>query len=469
MENAEVKKGATVDVRVENLAFGGMGIARREGMVIFIEKALPGDLVRALVTKRKPQYAEAKLLEILEPSPKRQEPRCPVFGICGGCKWQNFPYEEQLHYKQQHVEEALRHIARQQHFTVHPIIASPDPWNYRNKMEYSFGTAPDGKIQIGLHCAGDFRKIIDIESCSIHPAPLDEVLGFLRRELNGRVAKEGAYFKPYNKMDHSGFLRHLIFRYSQTSGEFLVAVLTADGPWKGVERFVADFMREFPQCKGFLWGLNNGVSDVARMDKLAYQAGEGWITERLGEKSFRVSTFSFFQTNTRGAKLLYDAVRGFAELDGNQTVLDAYCGTGTIGIYVSDLAKQVVGIELVPEAVWDARFNAKLNGAENCTFLAGEMREVLATLPQTLGVRHFDRVIVDPPRGGMDKKSLRQLIELNAPLLVYVSCNPTTLARDVVTLSEAGYKVEEVQPVDMFPQTYHVESVLKFRKVQDNG
>lgn len=459
----QIKKGSELELSIENLAFGGKGIARLDGMVVFVERALPGDRVKARVTRRKPQYAEAKLLEVLEPSPNRLTARCSHFGVCGGCTWQNFDYPQQLHYKQQHVEESLRHIGKQHGFRVHPILPSPDPWNYRNKMEFSFGSSDEGQIEIGFHQAGDFRRIVNIEQCHIQPAPFNDVLEFLRIRLNEIAPREGAHFAVYSQKRHSGFLRHLVLRHSLSEGTFLIALITATGIWKSAGEFASEFMQRFPECRGFTWGTNDGLSDVARMEQEKLRVGDGYIQDRIGEKVFRISTFSFFQTNTAGAKLLYDTVREYCELSGRENVLDAYCGTGTIGIYVSDLAGQVVGIELVRDAVWDARNNAKLNRAENCTFLAGEMREVLAGLPKSLGVR-FDRVIVDPPRGGMDKKSLRLLIEIGAPLLVYVSCNPSTLSRDAVTLSEAGYVAEDVQPVDMFPHTFHVESVIKFRK-----
>ena len=458
------------ELRIENLAFGGKGIAREAGMVVFIEKALPGDLVRARITKRKPQYAEAQVVSIIEPSEQRVAARCGVFGICGGCKWQNFDYVQQLRYKEQHVAEALRHIGKQQEFAIHPILASPDAWNYRNKMEYSFGHGADGRVEIGLHHAGDFRKIVNVERCEIQPEPLHQVVEFFRNALNGGIAdwKPASPFVPYDSYRHTGFLRHLVLRYSHTEHTFLAALITAPGKWPGIEEFSRALFAAFPECRGFTWGTNAGLSDVARIERTEFQAGNGYIEEQLGEKVFRISTFSFFQTNTAAAKLLYDVVCDYAELNGHETVLDAYCGTGSIGIYVADRAKQIVGIELVKEAVWDARENAKSNGAENCTFLAGEMRDVLQMLPQSMNVK-FDRVIVDPPRGGMDKKALRLLIGLRAPLLVYVSCNPATLSRDAVTLSEAGYCIEDVQPVDMFPHTYHVESVIKFRLGQSNG
>ena len=432
-------------------------------MAVFIERTLPGDLVRARVVKRKQQYAEARVMEMLEPSPMRQAAPCPAFGACGGCKWQDYPYEEQLRVKQSHVAEALRHIARQRELTIREILPSPEPWNYRNKMEFSFGALAQGGFTVGLHRAGSFQQIVGIDECHIQAAALNEALPWFREELNREAAREGDNFRPYDPRDHSGFLRHLIFRHSHTTGDFLVALLTAGGAWDGVGDFALRLMERFPACRGFLWGINDGVGDVARLERTVFQTGGDFIEERLGDKVFRVSTFSFFQTNTLAAHVLYDVVKDFAELTGAESVLDAYCGTGTIGVYLADAAARVVGIELVTEAVWDARHNAQANGADNCTFLAGDMRQILQQLPQLVGGR-FDRVIVDPPRGGMDKHALKLLIGIGAPLMVYVSCNPATLARDVTVLAEAGYEVEDVQPVDMFPHTFHVESVLKLRR-----
>lgn len=463
--NIDIKKGSVVDAQVESVAFGGKGIARVGGMVLFIEGALPGDKLRARVTKRKPQYGEAVVEELVEPSASRRQWPCPVFGACGGCKWQHYEYSQQLVAKQQHVADALKHIAKQHAYEMRPVIGSPNEWFYRNKMEFSFGhDDEDNRLIVGFHRAGDFRRIVRAgEVCQIQPPGMNEPMAWMEQRLNDEAAREGGHFVSYNQGRHTGFLRHLVVRHSYTTGQFLIAILTASGAWAGAEKFGRDLMEKFPMCRGFQWGTTDALSDVARMEKQRLQLGEDVIEERLGDKTFRVSTFSFFQTNTPGAKILYDVTKEFAELTGRETVLDAYCGTGTIGIYVSDRAARVVGIELVKEAVWDARFNAKQNGAESCTFLAGEMRDVLPTVPATLGAR-FDRVIVDPPRGGMDKKSLRLLIDIGAPVLVYVSCNPSTLARDAVTLAESGYVAEVVQPVDMFPQTYHVESVIRFRK-----
>ncbi|MBX7243924.1 MAG: 23S rRNA (uracil(1939)-C(5))-methyltransferase RlmD [Candidatus Sumerlaeaceae bacterium] len=454
------RKGARFTATIEDLAFGGKGIARIEGLVIFMERVVPGDVVSAVVTRRKPQYAEAKVLEVITPSPRRQTPPCPVFGTCGGCKWQNLPYEEQLAVKQQHVAEALRHIGRLQEYTMHSIIPSPDPWNYRNKMEFSFGLGDTGRIEIGLHKAGDFRRVVEVDKCLIQPTVFDEIVAWFSNKLNEFADQ----VPPYNPVRHTGFLRHLLLRHSQTTGEFLVALLTASGDLPDAEDLADAFMTEFPKCRGFIWGTNDGLSDVARMEKLMLQRGPNTITETLGQRTFRISTFSFFQTNTRGGERLYDTVKRFAGLTGTETVLDAYCGTGSIGIYLADGAAKVVGIELVADAVEDARHNAEGNGVTNCEFHTGDMHDVLDHLQANGALASpFDVVIVDPPRGGMDKKALRDLINLRAPRLIYVSCNPTTLARDSVELAEAGYTAEEVQPVDMFPHTFHVESVIRFR------
>jgi len=458
-----LRKGTELELDVYALAFGGRGIARLENFVVFVEGALPQERVRARINRVKSSFAEATVSEIITPSPFRQVARCPLFGQCGGCKLQNLDYQEQIAQKQKHVEEAFAHIAGVKPPQILPIIPSPETWRYRNKMEMAFGVRADGSLAIGFHTPGDYRKVLDVPECFLQPEILDKVVTYLREELGSLYRKAPARYAPYDPTRHTGFFRHLVMRYSQATKEFLVAVLTHDGEWPECEELAARFMKEFPQCRGFTWGINRGVSDVARMEEKRFQLGEGWIEEVLGELTYRVSTFSFFQTNSAGAKLLYDVVKDFAELTGRERVLDAYCGTGSIGIYLARSAAQIVGIELVREAIWDARHNARRNGLENCLFLAGEMRDVLPTVGTIVGAR-FDRLVVDPPRGGMDKKSLRYLIALAAPLIVYVSCNPTTLARDTATLAEAGYVAEIAQPVDLFPHTHHVESVVKFRK-----
>ncbi len=458
-----VRKNESVELCVRDLAFGGRGVARMGNFVIFVEGALPAERVLARIVRVKNDYAEARVETIIEPSPARMEPPCALFGRCGGCKLQNLAYEEQLHQKEKQIREIFEHLAGIALPEVRPIIPSPNQWRYRNKMEMAFGSDPDGRLLIGFHTPGDFRHVLDVPECHIQPPLFDAIVEFLRTELENMRRAAPERFTAYDPVSHEGFFRHLVMRHSQATGEVLVAILTHEGKWPEFRALASSFLERFPQCQGLTWGINRGVSDVARMEEKREQFGRGWIEEQLGERIYRISTFSFFQTNSAGAKLLYDTVRELAQLDGTQRVLDAYCGTGSIGLYLADQAREVIGVEVVREAVWDARHNAQRNGLTNCTFLAGEMRDVLPTLATTLG-RHFDRIIVDPPRGGMDKRSLRLLIGLEAPLIVYVSCNPTTLARDAATLAAAGYAPEVAQPVDLFPHTHHVECVVKFRR-----
>ena len=459
-----------IELTIDTLAFGGKGIGRLEGaLVVFVTGALPGDKVRALVTKRKPQYAEAKLLEILEPSPDRRPAPCPLFGECGGCRVQDLNYDLQCSWKQRHVEDALRHIGGLQgaDFVMHPIIHSPVEWRYRNKMELSFGPAEDGSgIGIGLHRAGEWSKTLDCKDCLLAPELFTRVAEFFRKELALLAAKDSRVC-AYNQKGHTGLLRSLVLRHSVAHNQFLTALITNEAGWFSDMAFALGqkLMTQFPECRGYLWGTTAALSDVAVPKKVYHELGDGVIEETLGNRTYRISPFSFFQTNSRGATVLYDKVREFAELDSKElVVLDAYCGTGTIGIHCADLASKVVGVELIEDAVIDACHNAELNGFRNCDFYAGDMRQVLGRLRAEGVLPQFDRVIVDPPRGGMEAKALKLLLDLEAPLIVYVSCNPTTLARDAQQMAEAGYVVEDVQPVDMFPHTFHVESVVKLRR-----
>ena len=429
IDPSDIRKGAEVEASIESLAFGGKAVARPGGFVVFVEGALPGERVLLRVTRRKGRYAEGVVLKILQPSPQRVTPRCPLFGDCGGCRLQQFAYEGQLEQKERQVADALGHIAGQSGFRLHPIAPSPDQWRYRNKMEFSFGLTPAGSIAVGLHRAGEWSRILDIPDCFIAPEVLNRAVAFARAELNRLAASGEALISVYDQRIHRGFLRHLVLRHSTSSGQFVAALLTNEKKWPGARAFGEALLAANPACRGFVWGTTRALNDVARPERICLELGEPWIEERLGRLSYRVSAFSFFQTNTRGAEVLYARVREAAELGGTERVLDAYCGTGSIGLFVADTAASVTGIEIVEEAVRDARENAAANGIGNCEFRCGDMRDELERLAAE-GAAPFDRVILDPPRGGMDKKALRLLIGLRAPLVVYVSCNPATLARD---------------------------------------
>jgi len=450
------EKGTAIEVRIDSLAYGGRGVGRLDGMAVFVNGTMPGETVRAQVTKRKSAYAEATLLEVIEPSSRRQDPPCPLFGECGGCTWQHIAYEDQLAAKERIVRESVERIGGLENVEVRPIVPSPRPYHYRNKMEFSFGTADDGRPVVGFHRPGRWQDILEVPRCWLHPPEFDRVLDQVTRwaaEKNLRA---------YDGRTHLGFLRHLVIRGSKATGGIVVVLLSGESADPGVEALCDRLCAACPHLQGFVWGLNTGLSDVARMERPLWNWGNSVLIDRIGALEFRVSPESFFQTNTLGAELLYETARKALDLDGRRRLLDAYCGTGTIGLYCAADCGEVWGIEIVREAVWDARENAARNGITNARFLAGDIKRALPTLLQSFNGR-FDRVVVDPPRAGMEKKALAQLLALQAPALAYVSCNPTTLGRDLQVIRESGYDVDYLVPVDMFPQTYHIEAVARCR------
>jgi 23S rRNA (uracil1939-C5)-methyltransferase len=451
----QLRNGDLLEVEIENLAYGGRGIARVNNFVIFVPLTVPGDVAKIKVTSKKSNHALGELVSLLKPSQHRVTAPCPIFDVCGGCTWQNIMYQAQLKFKEQILRSTLEHLGSAQHITIHPIRPSPEIWHYRNKMDYTFGSDAAHRVKIGFHKVDDFVEIIDVKRCFIHPAPFDRVLAIVREF----ALKANA--TCYDPRTHQGTLRHLIVREGKRTGEMLVVLLTHDQELREVDSLARDIQAEVPAVKGFLWGVNRRVGDIAVMEQEVLRVGEPFITERVDSLEFGISAFSFFQTNTVAAEQLYRLIREVGEFTGAENLFDAYCGTGTIGILCADRVKNVFGVESQVEAVWDARANAARNRRTNCLFLAGEMRKALPLLLSFISAA-IDRVVVDPPRGGMDKKSLRRIIELDAPLLIYVSCNPTTLARDCVTLKEAGYRLESVHPVDMFPHTYHIEAVARF-------
>lgn len=453
-----VNKGDIVEVDIDSLAYGGRGIGRLDGYVVFVPWVAPGDRVRARLTKRKSGYAEADLVEIVRPSPTRVAPPCSLFTRCGGCSGQHMDAPTQRHWKQDIVAGALRPVAALEggHYTMEPLVPSPDDWHYRNKMEFTFGQeGPDAPLKLGFHLPSNWKHILNVERCWLQPAALDGLLDAARAE--GR--RQG--LDAWNPVRHEGMLRQLMVRWSVHEGRALVALLTGRREGLDFDAFRAAIVAACPKVKGVVWGLNAGQSDVARASQVLATWGDDMLEEHLEGLRFRISLGSFFQTNTRGAEQLYSVAREYLGLTGRERLFDAYCGTGTIGLFCAAQCREVVGIEIVREAVWDARLNAQLNGlGERCRFIAGDMAD---TLPRVLASLDgpVDRLVVDPPRGGMEKDALARLLAIKAPVLVYVSCNPTTMARDLVQAIEAGYVVERVRAVDMFPQTSHIECVAR--------
>ena len=451
-----IQKQALLELEIEDLAYGGKGLARLDGFVVFVAHGVPGDRVRARVTKSKKNHAEARIEEILTPSPDRIEAPCPLFGECGGCNWQNLPYSEQLVHKQRQAESTLEHLGRAKPERIEKIIPSPLEYRYRNKMDFTFGTNDAGETILGFHRPQRFSEIIEVSACLLQPEPIDRLLQALTRY----VRREG--LGSYNPFSHKGFLRHFVVRHSVQTNQLIAVLLTSLGDLPDPEGLMGELTEACPELKGFVWGLNQGVADIARQDSERWRWGEPWLEETLGGLRFRVSPLSFFQVNTGAAEKLYAVVRDMLGDEARSTrLLDAYCGTGTIGLFCADRVREVVGVEVVRDAIFDARLNARNNGIENSLFLAGGMRE---TLPLAAETGPFGRVIMDPPRGGMDKRSLRGLLAIQAPVMIYVSCNPSTLARDLVTIADAGYRPTLMQPVDLFPQTFHIETVVRFER-----
>lgn len=447
------KKGEAVEVAFDALAFGGAALGRREGFVIFTKYAAPGDRAKVRIHHSKKNYGEGELVELLQPSPDRIAPVCPLFTHCGGCSWQHLPIEVQRAWKERIVRDSLRAIPGGEAITLHPLVASPDTWRYRNKMEFTFARWPNGRLVAGFHRPDNWREILDVEKCWLAPEPVERIL---RAAVDEGVRQN---LTAWNPKTHEGTLRQLVVRHSVAEDGFLALILTGDRAFD-FGSFADALMRAEPRLKGIAWGLNAGQSDVARASDVLETRGADTLEEKLDDFTFRVSLASFFQTNTRGAAKLYRIVRDSLELTGKERLLDAYCGTGTIGIFCASGAREVYGIELVQDAIHDARENAARNGLRNTMFMAGDMRLALPAMMNAIEGR-IDRLVVDPPRGGMERKALDQLLALRAPRIAYVSCNPTTMARDLVPAIEAGYAVECVTPVDMFPQTYHVECVAK--------
>ncbi len=446
---APIRTGEEVELRVDSLAYGGNGVGRLDGFVVFVRGALPGDLVRARATKVKRGFAEATRIALLEPGPDRVEAPCRHFGVCGGCRFQDYAYEQQLAAKESQVRDALTRLGKFPDPPVEQIVPAESQYHYRNKLEYSFAQGEDGPA-LGFHRAGRWDEVIDVEECL-----LTTELGNAIRDAVKRWARDEG-LEPYDQEAGTGYLRHLVVREGRNTDQALVVLVTAPG-----ERFDADFLVEtltgFPQVRSIHWAVNDRPAEVTNLPtRLLW--GEEWIEEELGGLRYRIRPNAFLQTNTAMAERLYALAGEAAGLGGNETVYDLYCGTGTIGLSLAGSAASVWGVEISEESVACAIDNATANGIANARFFAGNVGQSLEELRERAGPP--DVVVVDPPRAGLAGKALRRTGALQAPRIVYVSCNPTTLASDLAVLrDEFGYRLERCTPVDMFPHTPHIESV----------
>jgi len=448
-----LKKGDIFEISITDLAYGGKGVGKIDGLVILIRGGLPGDTLKVKIKRKKRNFAEAELVEILKSSEQRIDPICSHFGLCGGCTWQNLNYKSQLYYKTKSVKESLKHLGGFSDFEVEKILGSEDTYFYRNKMEFSFGADPDKKLILGLHPYQNFKQVFDLEKCYLQSEVSNQIVEWVRDFCR----KENLI--PYDVREHNGFLRYLALREGKNKTEMMVNLVTDSGEFKSSERFAGGLMKSFPQIKSVVQNINTKLANIAVGEEELSLAGERKIQEKLGKFYFEISANSFFQTNTKQAEKLFEIVCEYAGLDGPEEVLDLYSGTGAISVFLAEKSKRVTGIEAVKDSIENALRNVELNSIKNCRFLLGEARKVLSSLVQE-GYSP-EVIVVDPPRGGMHEKVVYSIVELKPEKIIYVSCNPATLARDLKLLCEKDYLIEKIQPIDMFPQTYHIEAVAK--------
>ena len=468
-----MNKGDLITVNIERYAFEGKGIARldadsnsnipgSDSFIVFVNGAYPGDLVSAKVKKVKKSYAEAVSEKILSPSPKRVQPRCKFFGTCGGCKQQDLDYQQQIVYKQEQVEDIFKHNGGLSDFRTEKILPSENIFFYRNKMEFSFSelqwlTEKEMGIEIkknfvlGLHVPNIFDKILDIDECFLQSELSSNILNFTRDFFKQR------HSTIYNTKTHSGFLRNLVIRQAQNSKDLMINLVTSEENESLIKVYGTSITGRFPEITTIVNNVSKKKSSIAVGDYEIVYHGSGFIYDKIGKYKFRISSNSFFQTNTLQAEKLYAIALEYTELRGDEIIYDLYSGAGTIAIFVSGLAKEVYGFEAVESSIYDANENLEINGVENVKFIQADLYK--SFLPFTKTLPKPDAIILDPPRSGMHKHTVDDVLNLRPEKIVYVSCNPTTQIRDIKFMVEGGYKLIKIRPVDMFPHTFHIENV----------
>jgi 23S rRNA (uracil1939-C5)-methyltransferase len=441
------RSGDELELTIDSLAFGGAGVARLDGYVVFVQGAIPGDTVRAVVGKSKRAYAEARTLAVIKPSPERLEP----VANHPGAPWQVIPYERQLAIKQEQVGDALKRLGHLDGYVLEPIVPAVQQWRYRNKLEYSFGADDDGNLICGFHAPGRWHEIVAIEDCML----ASEAGNRAREEVLAWARAQG--LKPYDRRNGEGFLRNLVVREGRRTGDIQVRLVTSPGKLDG-----ESLAEAVPTADGLLWTRLDSVAETTTGGQTELLAGAERFDEELGGLAIRISAEAFFQTNTEMAERLYALAIEYAQLGGFERVYDLYCGIGTIGLLMAPRAAELWGLEIIEDAISDAISNARLNEIDNAHFFAGDVRLALRELVEKAG--RPDVLVVDPPRAGLSQKVVRRIIEAGPRRIVYVSCNPTTLAPNAAQLVEAGYELTKVRPVDMFPQTPHVECVAQLER-----
>lgn len=485
-----MKKGDTIELNITDYAFEGKGIAKlnkeiikpgsgeaekkddAENYVVFVNGAYPDDKVKVRLLKIKGSYAVGKAVEVLNASGLRTEPKCKYFGTCGGCRQQDLKYDKQIYYKQKHVEEIFEHIGNLTGYDFKEIIPSENEFFYRNKMEFSFSDKrwlmkseigsdeiTDRNFALGLHIPRIFDKVLDIDECFLQSELSNRILNFTRDFFKLRN------ISAYSTKTHTGFLRNLVIRQSKNTDDLMVNLVTSSEDDDLMNEYNTELRNAIPQVTTIINNINLKKASVAIGDYEKVYHGTGFIYDKIGNHKFRISANSFFQTNTLQAEKLYNTALDFAELKGNEIVYDLYAGAGAITIYVSEFAKEVHAFESVESSITDAKTNAELNNIKNVHFHKANLYKSFLPIVQEKKLPKPDVMIIDPPRSGMHKNTISDVIKLEPEKIVYVSCNPATQARDIRLMVDAGYKLLKMKPVDMFPHTYHIENVALLLKV----
>ncbi|MBI4610813.1 MAG: 23S rRNA (uracil(1939)-C(5))-methyltransferase RlmD [Candidatus Rokubacteria bacterium] len=461
---ARLKRGDVLSLTIDDLAFGGEGVGRANGYVVFVRGGIPGDRLRVRLVQARSRFGRGVIEAIEAPSPDRVEAPCPYFGRCGGCRLQHTAYPAQLAFKARQVVECLARIGGLSEVPVRPIIGAPEVFGYRNKMEFTVvrgGEGRSGEPVVGLHEADRYDVVLDIERCLLQSETMNLLLAEARRAFRERG------LSVYEQESGDGLLRFLMLREGKRTGEAMVNVVTSAPQFSDLVPLADQIRRRVPQTASVVLNVNPKKASVAVGVESHLLAGREHITESLGGLTFQISANSFFQTNTVQAERLFSLVEESTALTGSETVVDLYSGTGAISLLLARRCRWVYGIEVAPAAVDDAVRNAELNGIANCTFLAGEVRYVLPDLIGQ-GVR-ASVVVADPPRAGFHPRALRALLTLGPARIVYISCNPSTMARDLGELCRGGYRADWVQPIDMFPHTPHIEAVARLERQEAGG
>ena len=452
-----VKKNDEYIVTIEDMGSEGEGVGKIDGYTVFVKDALPGEKARIKITKAGKSFGYGRLMEVLEPSEYRVEPRCPIARKCGGCQIQEMSYEAQLAFKEKKVQNNLERIGKiaPSEYEMCTIIGMEEPYNYRNKAQYPVGLDKDGRIVMGFY-AGRTHSIIPCEDCAIGDKINSEILAIVKSHM------EEFHIQPYNEETHKGVVRHVLIRRGFTTGQVMVCVIVNGSELKGATKLV-ERLQTIEGMTSISININKEKTNVIMGKTVIDLYGEGYIEDYIGDVKFRISPLSFYQVNPVQTKELYGKALEFAGLTGEETVWDMYCGVGTISLFLAKAARKVYGVEIVPEAIEDARKNAKINNIDNAEFFVGKAEEVVPKMYKEYGLG-ADVVVVDPPRKGCDEKLLETMIAMSPEKIVYVSCDSATLARDLEYLKAHGYGVKKVQPVDMFPHSVHVETVVLLQR-----